>query len=506
MTGVIAPNIMLRRGLQHYPGSVIRSQITGILSTICRLSIQKREHNVSDNEGAFPHDPSSRLLSDITIYSKYARYREDLLRREVWPEIVERNIAMHIAKFPDLRKDIEAVYELVHNKRILPSMRSLQFAGKAVSVNNARMFNCSFIPISSTAAFSEIVFLLLCGTGVGFSVQNHHVASLPNVKQPHSGTIANRPHIHVIEDSIEGWASAVRALMETYLPPDRQIRLPIHFDFSEIRPQGSSIATAGGRSPGPEPLRVALKAVENVLQDVQDNSRLSPLQVHDIVCHLSTCVASGGIRRSALICLFSPEDDAMMTAKTGSWWEKNYQRAMANNSVVLDRHAMTQSQFKYLWQHVRASGSGEPGIYITNSAEWGTNPCCEIALEPYQFCNLTEMNVSNIRSQEELNLLARGAAFIGTLQASYTDFHFLRPEWKQVTERGALLGVGMTGLTSTLTYMRDMLICSSHCFEVSFLFVSFVGWVKRFILFKSIIIIIDLVISSVLFFLLSSRI
>ncbi|EGD82991.1 ribonucleoside-triphosphate reductase [Salpingoeca rosetta] len=399
---------------------------------------------------------SSGILSDITVYSKYARYLPSESRREVWSEIVERNKTMHLQKFPDLHDDIISAYELVHNKLVLPSMRSLQFAGGAVAVNNVRMFNCSFLPITTTSAFSELMFLLLSGTGAGFSVQQQHISQLPRVRQPHRGTVATHAHVHNIDDSIEGWADAARVLLDTYLPDDGVPRVPVKFDYSAIRPKGSPIITAGGRAPGPEPLREALEASEAILARAADNTRLSPLDVHDIVCHLATCVASGGVRRSALISLFSPEDAGMAAAKSGEWWERNSQRAMANNSAVLDRAHVTEAQFMELWQHVRASNSGEPGIYLTNSTEWGTNPCCEIALEPFQFCNLTEMNVSAVSSQQELDTLARCAAFIGTLQASYTDFHYLRPEWAETTRRSSLLGVGMTGIASGAVMRLDL--------------------------------------------------
>eukprot|EP00056_Hartaetosiga_gracilis_P016129 m.3975 g.3975 ORF g.3975 m.3975 type:complete len:711 (+) comp3781_c0_seq1:99-2231(+) len=420
---------------------------------------------------------ANNLLSDLTIYSKYARYKEKEGRREVWDEIVDRNMSMHVEKFPHLKDEIVEAYEYVRLKRVLPSMRSLQFAGKAITVNNTRMFNCAFLPITSTRDFAEIMFLLLSGTGVGFSVQTHHVAQLPFVEHPdHTLT----PTIHTIEDSIEGWAEAAHVLMEAYLPSAGGLnggysrdgfthkqtkRHPVVFDFSAIRAEGSPLQTAGGKAPGATPLKKALDAVEKVLKAHPERTPLSAIRVHDIVCHLSTCVASGGIRRSALISLFSPEDEEMMKAKDGSWWESHSERAMANNSVVLRRQTLTHDVFNSLWNRVRSSGSGEPGIYISNHKDWGTNPCCEIALEPYQFCNLTEIDVSRVNTQDDLNKLARAAAFIGTLQTSYTNFHFLRSIWKETTDRSALIGVSMTGIASGTVMSLDVGEAARHAVE-----------------------------------------
>eukprot|EP00049_Salpingoeca_infusionum_P012456 m.227966 g.227966 ORF g.227966 m.227966 type:complete len:653 (-) comp15186_c3_seq3:1400-3358(-) len=396
---------------------------------------------------------ASQLLSDFTVHTKYARYLPEQQRRETWDELVARNAAMHRERFPHLAADIDAAYNFVHKKLVLPSMRSLQFAGPAVAKNNSRMFNCSYIPLSDVTAFRELVFLLLSGTGVGFSVQQHHVAQLPRLRHPDP---LAPTRTHVVADSIEGWADAAHALISTYLATtpnnmqrrEKQQTPKVVFDYSRVRPAGSPLVTAGGRAPGPEPLRASLEAVRAVLDATPDNTRITSLQAHDIACHLATCVASGGIRRSALISLFSQGDEDMFSAKSGDWWMQASQRAMANNSVVLPRASTTEDQFKTLWAEISANRSGEPGIYFTNDVEWGTNPCCEIALEPHQFCNLTEINASVVTSQQSLNKLASVAAFIGTLQASYTDFHYISPQWQKTTERGALLGVSMTGIAT----------------------------------------------------------
>ena len=292
------------------------------------------------------------------------------------------------------------------------------------------------------------MFLLLGGTGVGYSVQQHHVEKLPEIRKPNP----NRTRRFLIGDSIEGWADAVKALMRNYFNGGSKIR----FDFSDIRAKGSRLITSGGKAPGPQPLRECLVKVRGILDEKNDGDRLQPIEVHDIICHIADAVLAGGIRRAALICLFSADDDDMLAAKTGNWWEENPQRGRANNSVVLLRHRITEEVFKSLWERVKASGAGEPGFYFSNDKDWGTNPCCEIALRPYQFCNLTEVNVSDVESQEEYETRVKAAAFIGTLQAGYTDFHYLRDVWRRTTEKDALIGVSMTGIASGAVLELDM--------------------------------------------------
>ena len=384
-------------------------------------------------------DKAREILSDITVFGKYARFRNDLGRRETWNEIVDRNKAMHVAKFPQIASLIEEVYERsVYNKNILPSMRSLQFAGVPIERNPSRIYNCAYLPIEDIDSFAEVMFLLLGGTGVGYSVQYRHVDKLPVVKGP-----TNKARRYVIADSIEGWADAVKVLVESYFKG----KAKVEFDYDDIREKGSELITSGGKAPGPEPLRECLINVERILSGAVGR-KLRPIEAHDIACYLADAVLAGGIRRAAMISLFSPEDDEMINSKSGEWWTDNAQRSRANNSVVLLRGSVSEGDFKLLWERVRASGAGEPGFYWTNNLDWGTNPCCEIALRPYQFCNLTEINTSNISSQDDFNQRARDAAFIGTLQAGYTNFHYLRPIWQRTTEEDALIGVGLTGIAS----------------------------------------------------------
>ena len=391
-------------------------------------------------EKGYIMDVSNRILSDITVHMKYAKYNDELSRRETWEELVSRNKEMHISKYPQLAKEINAAYQLVYDKKVLPSMRSLQFGGKPIEMSPNRIYNCAYLPIDDWRAFGEVMFLLLGGTGVGYSVQRHHVERLPEIRKPQ----ADRRRRFLIADSIEGWADAIKALMKTYFHGGSKIK----FDFSDIRPKGARLVTSGGKAPGPQPLKQCIVKIEGLLSEKVDGEKLSAIEVHDIVCHIADAVLAGGIRRAALISLFSADDDEMISCKAGDWWEHNPQRGRANNSAVLLRHKITKEFFMDLWKRIELSNAGEPGIYLSNDKDWGTNPCCEIALRPFQFCNLCEVNVSNITSQKDFEERVRVAAFIGTLQAGYTDFHYLRPIWQRTTEKDALIGVSMTGIGS----------------------------------------------------------
>jgi len=384
-------------------------------------------------------DVSQQILSEISIFNKYAKYIPELARRETWPELGDRNMAMHIRRYPHLKNEIKQVYrDFVLTKKVLPSMRSMQFAGLPIELANNRMFNCAFVAANHPAAFWETMFLLLGGSGVGFSVQEHHVDQLPTVQGP---LAKNRRFL--IGDSIEGWADSVKVLVRAYF----EGKSNPEFDFRDIRPKGSRLITSGGKAPGPDPLRICLYHIRAVLNNAVGR-KLKTIEVHDIMCHIADAVLSGGIRRAALISLFSPTDFDMLAAKSGAWWELNPQRGRANNSVALLRGAVSEAEFAAIWERVKLSGSGEPGFFWTSDLDIGTNPCAEISLKSGQFCNLTEVNASDVVDQADFNARVRAAAFIGTLQAGYTDFHYLRPIWKENTEADALIGVGLTGIAS----------------------------------------------------------
>ena len=399
---------------------------------------------------------NNEILSDITVHMKYAKYIPELNRRETWEELVDRNKQMHIRRYPGLENDIETYYKYVYEKKVLPSMRSLQFGGKPIEISPNRLYNCAFLPIDNIIGFSEVMFLLLSGCGVGYSVQLHNIKKLPEIIKPHS----SRTRRFVIGDSIEGWSDAIKVLIKSYLGSKRSSK--IKFDYSDIRPKGALLVTSGGKAPGPQPLKECLVKIKGLLDGKENGEQLSSVEVHDIICHIADAVLAGGIRRAALISLFSAYDEEMIACKTGNWWENNPQRGRANNSAVLMRHKITKDFFMDLWKRIELSGAGEPGIYFNNDKEWGTNPCCEIALRPFQFCNLCEVNVSDVEDQDELNNRVAAAAFIGTLQAGYTEFHYLREIWQETTEKDALIGVSMTGIASGKVLDLNMTEASDH--------------------------------------------
>lgn len=442
-----------------------------------------------------------QALSDITVFNKYAKFVPFLGRRENWAEICERNAAMHKTKYPDLANEIDKIYtNFVLTKKVLPSMRSLQFGGRPILMAPNRIFNCAYFPAESTKFFSELMFLLLGGTGVGYSVQRRHTEQLPKIKSPES----DLEYRFQIQDSIIGWADAVKVVAKAFFKGGT---LPI-FDYRDIREKGTDLITSGGKAPGPEPLRICIEKMIPVFRQAIGR-RLRPVEVHDLACIIADAVLAGGIRRAAMICLFDRDDQEMLSCKaqvkvhswapTGnvkeplgrSWvppyepvkgrtevrWTSLYgetstsmlgeldlvtltnqgtlpwylgapHRARANNSAVLPRSEVTKAEFERLMQSIENSGCGEPGVYWTNDPDWGTNPCVEIGLRPYQMCNLTTTNASAISNQQEFNEAARAAAFLGTLQAGYTDFHYLNPKWQKACEADALLGVSMTGIAS----------------------------------------------------------
>lgn len=434
-------------------------------------------------------DKSVEVLSDVTTYMKYARHIPEIGRRETWDELCDRNVAMHTKRYPKLKEEIQQVYKnFVRTKKVLPSMRSLQFGGAPIELTQSRIFNCAFMPVDDPAAFSEAMFLLLGGTGVGYSVQDRHVSKLPLVKGPSDAT-----RRFVVGDSIEGWADAIKVLLKAYFFSKPMPR----FDFRDIREKGALLVTSGGKAPGPDPLAECLKRLQAILEEAK-GSKLKPIDAHDMLCHIADAVLAGGIRRAAMIALFDRTDEEMITCKsnltctfkrmdlinqggdlfecdittssnsrtyhnlilhtnqldewriTGSlpWYLFEPQRGRSNNSVNLPRGEVTEEEFRSLMKRVEDSGAGEPGVYWTNNLDWGTNPCCEIGLRPNQFCNLTEINADDAYTQEDLNARVKAAAFIGTLQAGYTDFHYLRPIWQETTELDALIGTGMTGIGS----------------------------------------------------------
>lgn len=378
---------------------------------------------------------SNKLLSEIVAFRTYARYIPHLSRREVLEETINRNMIMHLDRFPMLSRDIIKAYEQVHELKVMPSMRALQFGGEAITKNNCRLYNCSALSIDDQHAFGEILYLLLSGTGVGYSIQRHHVNRLPKIGMP------REEGIFPIQDSIAGWAQAIDVLTQAYFY--NRVR-PV-FDFSKIRPKGARLVTTGAKAPGPEPLKHMLEEVEKRFRVAQGRS-LRPIEVHDIICLISDCVLAGGVRRSAMIALFDRDDQEMLKSKSGEWWTHHPYRARANNSAVLPRKEVTKEEFKHIFETTRDSKAGEPGFFWTNNKDILTNPCAEISIKPFSFCNLTTVNQTGIVDKADFLKRVSAATIIGTLQATYTDFPYLRPIWKTTTEDEYLIGVSFTGI------------------------------------------------------------
>ncbi|MBI2516244.1 MAG: recombinase [Opitutae bacterium] len=461
---------------------------------VARSFIIYREHKAAHRLNHYPENG----LSDYIACAKYARYRRDLGRRETFAEAARRVLGMHLQHFHDklpqrlppagddspatpadrrlltewlaggtLSDAMHRAFGAVGQKRVLPSMRSLQFGGEAILRNHARLFNCSFSPVDRLEFFREYLYLLLAGTGCGFSVQRHHTERLPALPVRGEEMELSVVH-HTVGDTIEGWADALHMLARSHYE-----RFKVEFNFSQVRPRGSALQTSGGKAPGHLPLKQALIDVEAVLTGASGR-RLRPIEVYDICMFAARSVLSGGIRRSATICLFSPDDEEMMAAKTGNWFEKNPQRSASNNSAVLPRALPDDTLFRRLFAAQKEYG--EPGFYFADHPDYGCNPCCEIGLHPvvegpldeaetaklralgydgpltpetrlsgWQMCNLSTINGAIIQTVDDFLVACIHAAVIGTLQAAYTHIPYLGPVTRYLNERDALLGVSVCG-------------------------------------------------------------
>lgn len=411
---------------------------------------------------------SIKALQDYTYYSKYARYNKEEKRRETWDEATDRVKNMHLRKYPEAKEHIEWAFDLVRQKRVLGSQRALQFGGVPCEKKNARIYNCTVSFCDRMRFFQECFWLLLCGSGTGFSCQTHHVAKLPNYFPFLVGKEDTRKEKKfVIPDTIEGWADSLGILMATFMPspeyPEWEGKKVV-FDYSQIRPAGSSLASGVGKAPGPEPLKRSLNIINDLLiQRVQDeHTRLRPIDAYDIVMHASDAVLSGGVRRSATIAIFSAHDEEMATCKTGNWFVDNPQRARSNNSAALLRNDTSKVDFLKLMENIK--DCGEPGFYWTDSLEQLPNPCVEIGMWPveeesgksgWQFCNLCEINGRRIKCKEDFAIAARAGAIIGTLQAGYTNFDYLGETSEKIVRREALLGVSVTGMMDNPNVLFD---------------------------------------------------
>ena len=382
---------------------------------------------------------SQKILSDIGVFMKYSKYLPNLKRRETWEDICARYEVMMIKKYPKLKGEIRSKMQFIEDKKVLMSMRAAQFAGKPIELSPNRMFNCTFLHISDYRCFSEIMFLLLGGSGVGYSVQNKHIKELPEIQKP------SKSRRYLIGDSIEGWATAIEALFKSYIGLNKACP---DFDYNDIRPKGSPLITSGGKAPGYQPLETCLFRIKQILDSKNNGEKLSSLECHKIICYIADAVLAGGIRRAALSCLFDFDDKEMLYAKSGNWWELNPEFARCNNSAVILRHKIKKQEWDAFWNIIKTNKTGEPGFVFSNNADYGFNPCFEISLRDKQVCNLVEINVSNIENEQDFCDRAEAASFFATLQAGFTQFHFLREGWQITTEKEALIGVGQTGIAS----------------------------------------------------------
>jgi len=405
------------------------------------------------------------LMSQTKFYEGYSRWDDKLERYETWEESVSRVMNMHrdyykgvmTERLAQLIDEAESLYKLQY---ALGAQRALQFGGEQLLKHQMRMYNCVSSYADRPRFFAELFYVLLCGAGAGFSVQKHHVAKLPDIAERRK-----QAKSYVPEDSVEGWANCAGVLLSSFFVgggqfPEYEGR-KVYFDLQNIRPQGAKIS-GGFKAPGPEPLRRALDKIEHLLQGLvlKGETRLEPIHVYDICMFLADAVLAGGVRRSATICLFSLDDEAMIKAKTGNWFIENPQRGRSNNSAVVVRDQVTAEQFKNIMQSIKQFG--EPGFYFVDDKEFTTNPCVEIGMLPsyegvsgWQGCNLAEINGGKCTTEEEFYKACRAAAILGTLQAGYTDFKYLTETTKHIFEREALLGVSVTGWMNNPDVLLD---------------------------------------------------
>lgn len=394
-------------------------------------------------------------MTDMNVYqqyihkSRYARYLPEKNRREHWKETVARYVD-YMADKVDLNPDTKrTIFDAISNLEVMPSMRALMTAGKALDRDNVAGYNCSYLPIDDPKAFDEAMFILMCGTGVGFSVERQYINKLPEIPEKlyPSDTIIN------VKDSKEGWSKALRMLIALLYSGE----IP-KWDLSNLRPAGAVLKTFGGRASGPDPLNDLFKFVTRIFTNAHGR-KLTSLECHDVMCKIGEVVVVGGVRRSAMISLSNLSDDRMRHAKAGEWWQANVQRALSNNSAVYTEKPEI-GQFMSEWLALYESKSGERGIFSRDASqkvakrsgrrdhtyEFGTNPCSEIILRPYQFCNLTEVVIRAGDNEGDIARKVRIATILGTIQSTLTHFPYLRKVWQKNTEEERLLGVSFTGI------------------------------------------------------------
>ena len=403
-------------------------------------------------------DLGKQMLAESKFYMGYSRWVESDSRYESWEESVKRVMDMHRKKYKNVMTDeLETLIQFAESaytdKLVLGAQRALQFGGDQLFKHEARMYNCSVSYIDRPAFFNEAMYLLLCGCGVGFSVQRHHIDKLPQIARRSQKKVK----IFKVPDSIEGWADAFAVLLSSYFldggeRPEYK-GCQVHFDYTDIRPKGAEIS-GGFKAPGPDGLRAALVKCEALLENLLREApivKINSITAYDFVMHMSDAVLSGGVRRSATICVFDKDDNDMLTAKTGNWYFENPQRGRSNNSIMIIRDELERDEWANIMKSVKSFG--EPGFIFADNKEFLFNPCVEIGMLPrtiegisgFQFCNLTEINGGQCVSKEIMLRACKAAAILGTLQAGYTNFAYVSPATKEITEREALIGVSITG-------------------------------------------------------------
>jgi ribonucleoside-triphosphate reductase len=387
--------------------------------------------------------PDASALADFLAISKYARYLPDKQRRETWNEAVLRVENMHVRRFPEMKDVIKRAFDHVRGRRGLASGRHMQFAGEAIEANHARGYNCAAALLDKLDIFQKTMFLLLSGSGVGLDICFENVEKLPSLAREIDESKVKH---YTIPDTIEGWSDAVGELIQSYIEG-----YLVEFNYSEIRRKGSPLKTSGGRAPGHVPLRKALENMRGVLHKCLGR-KLKPIECFDLVAHIAGAVLAGGVRRSALLMLFSPDDGEMMNSKTGDWHITNPQRARANISVRLNRTEVRKGQLRRIISRMKEFG--EPGFIFCDDPDLMVNPCGESVINiradngetGFGFCNLTTVNGSVMRSEREFKAAVHSEVVIGTIQASYTDFPYLGEVTESIVRRDALLGVSITGI------------------------------------------------------------
>lgn len=417
-------------------------------------------------------DPFPSTYEKFIYKSRYARWLDGEKRREEWSETVQRlvNYYGEVTNWVGKENEWLEIYTAIHNLETMPSMRSLMTAGDALNRNHVAAYNCAYLPVDSPRSFDEAMLILMCGTGVGFSVENKYVDQLPRISEEFVDTDT----VVTVGDSKEGWARSLRELVSLLIAG----QVP-KWDVSRVRPAGARLKTFGGRASGPGPLVELFEFAVRLFKGAAGR-RLTSLECHDLMCKIGDVVVVGGVRRSAMISLFDVVDERMSTAKTGAWWEKDGIRRLANNSAVYENRRPDMGFFMKKWKELHDSHSGEPGIFSRYacqriasrngrrdaSYDFGTNPCSEIILRPYEFCNLTEVVVRATDGFKDLERKVTAATILGTIQSTLTDFKYLRKIWQKNCEEERLLGVSLTGILDnpeilngdTLSRLREVAI------------------------------------------------